>query len=143
LHGLKERALHLGGSPVDLVRKNEVGEDWPFVNAEPTDLRVVYLRSEKVSGKQVRSELDSREIGLNRFCYGLHQKRLGQASHAFKQDVTVCQKADHEPLYQLVLTDDNLTNLAHQSLQQIGLLGDLLVDVLYAGKIRHGLSSCT
>ena len=35
LHGLEQRALHFGGGPVDLVRKDEIAEDRPFFHREP------------------------------------------------------------------------------------------------------------
>ena len=61
LHGFEQCALHFGGGAIDLIGKDQVGEDRAFVSLELSALGVEYQRSDQVGRKQVGSELDAPE----------------------------------------------------------------------------------
>ena len=47
----------------------------------------------------------------------LDRQRLGQARHAFEQDVAVGQQADEQPVDQVALADDDVADLLAQAVQ--------------------------
>jgi hypothetical protein len=63
LHGLEQRALHLGGRAVDLVGQHQVREDGALLGAELAALLVVEHGAHHVGRQQVGRELDARELG--------------------------------------------------------------------------------
>ena len=118
LHGFEQRALHLGGRAVDFVGENEVGEDRAFARGEAAGLRIVNLRADDVGGQHVRRELQAREFHADARGHGFHGESLGQAGHAFEQDVAVGQQADDQPLGEILLADDDLAEFVKQRMRE-------------------------
>ena len=65
LHGFQQCRLHLGGGSVDLVGKDEIGEDGALVNLELLFLLGVDEGAGHVGWQQVGSELDAAEFGID------------------------------------------------------------------------------
>ena len=57
-----------------------------------------------------------------------HRQRLGQARHAFEQDVPAGQQADQDALDHRLLADDDLADLGAELVDEGGLFVDELVD---------------
>ena len=68
LHDLKQSALHLGGSAVDLVGQQQVREDRTELGLEPAGVLVVDPRPGQVGGHQIGGELDALELPADRRC---------------------------------------------------------------------------
>lgn len=88
---------------------------------------VIDIGTGEVARQQVRGELDAAETAVDGGGEGFHCGRLGQARQPLHQHMAVGQEADHQPVEQDVLTDDD----ARQRLTQFK----------DAGLIRHGNSS--
>ena len=57
LHGLQQRALHLGRRPINLVRQDEIAKNRSMLRAEIAVLRVEDHCADNVSRQHVRGEL--------------------------------------------------------------------------------------
>jgi hypothetical protein len=99
LHGLQQRAVHLGGCPVDLVRQHDIGEDGPLAGGENPLVRVVDQGADEVGGQQVRRELDALEARVDQLGQALDHLGLGESRHALDEDVAVAQQGDQDPLF--------------------------------------------
>src|SRR5215212_3457155 len=58
LHRLEQRRLYLGGRAVDLVSKNDVGEDRSFLHGELSVRLVVDLGADDIGGQEIGRELN-------------------------------------------------------------------------------------
>ena len=92
LHHFEQRALHLGRGAVDLVGQQQVGEDRAERGVELAGLLVVDARADQIGGHQVGRELDALELAADRLGQRLDRHGLGQAGHAFDQDVPARQQ---------------------------------------------------
>ena len=128
LHGFQQRALHLGRGAVDLVGQQQVGEDRPLARVKIRGLRVEDHGAGQVGRQQVGGELDALEVQVGDPGQGLDGQRLGQARHAFEQDVPRGQQGDHHPFQQFLLPDDDLGHFGHGLLDRQAVFLDLLVD---------------
>ena len=128
LHGFEQRALHLGGRAVDFVGEDEVGEDRAFARGEAAGLRIVNLRADDVGGQHVRRELQAREFDVHAVRQRFHGECLGQAGHAFEEDVAVGQQADDQPLGEIILADDDFAEFVEQRMRERARFLDRFVD---------------
>ena len=90
------------------IGEDEVGEDRAFARLKAAGLRVVNLRADDVGGHM--SGVNCRRQNFTHACVRqrFHRERLGEAGHAFEEDVAVGQQADDQPLGQIILPDDDL-----------------------------------
>ena len=100
LHRLEKRALHLGRRSVDLVGQQDAGDDRAGADVERAGRGPVDLGAGQVGGKKVGGELDSAEREVESLGRGAHGPGLGEAGHAFDQDVAAGQERDHQPFQQ-------------------------------------------
>ena len=117
LHRLEERGLRLRGRPVDLVGQEDVREDGAPLELEvPAPLGVLDddVRADDVRRHQVRRELDAREREVEATGQGADQEGLPQARDPFEQDVPAREERDEHLVHDLVVTDDDLVDLALQ-----------------------------
>ena len=132
LHRLQQGALHLGRGAVDLVGKDDVGEDRSALGGELAAARMVHQRTDQIRRQQVGGELDAPEARADRLRQGGDGQRLGQARHALDQQVGVGDQPDQQPVEQPVLADDLLAQLAAYLREGASLalhLGRYLADV--------------
>ena len=59
---------------------------------------------------------------------GFDRQRLGQAGHAFEQDVAVGEQADDQPFGQIILADDDLAEFVKQRVREGARFLDRFVD---------------
>ena len=135
LHGLQQRALHLGRGAVDLVGQDDAVEHRALLHRELARLAAVDGGAHDVGGQQVRRELDALEAGLDGLGQGAHGQGLGQAGDALEQDVAVGHQAEEHALDHLALADHHPAHLVQHRLQPAG---DLLGLRLIQGVLLHG-----
>ena len=97
----------------------------PERRPELAGLLVVDPRADEVGRDEVGRELDPLELAADRLGEGLDGHRLGQAGHAFDEDVAAGEQRDDQPLQQVVLADDDLLHLVQQALHRGGAVGDV------------------
>ena len=106
LHRLEQGALDLGRRTVDLVGQEDAGDDRTGADVERPGGGPVDLGAGQVGGKQVGGELDPAEREVEGLGQGPHRSGLGEAGHAFDQNVAAGQERDHQPFEQGPLADD-------------------------------------
>jgi hypothetical protein len=113
LHRLEQAGLGLRRGPVDLVGKDQVGEDRPGL--EPKDPLAALLdedvRAGDVGRHQVRRELDPVEGAVDDVGDRADEHGLAEPGDAFEENMGVRQEAGEGLPHQLALTDDDLANL--------------------------------
>ena len=92
-----------------------------------------------VGRQQVGGELDAAELAVDSLGEGADRQGLGQARHAFEQDVPVGKHRDHQVLHQVLLPDDHLAHLQRQEVDERALFLDAFVQLLdvYTFHIIH------
>src|SRR5690606_22089064 len=93
------------------------------------------VRARDVGRHQVRRELDTAVLKMERIGERAHEHRLAEARHAFEEDVPAGQQRDHHSTDYGLLADDHPANVA---LEQAGCLPQI-VDV--AWRLAHRTSS--
>jgi hypothetical protein len=119
LHHLEQRALHLGRRAVDFVGQQQVGEHRAQRGAELAGLLVVDARAHQVGRHQVGRELDALELAAHGVGQRLDGERLGQARHAFHQQVALGEHGDHHAFEEAVLPHDHALDLVEDLLHQL------------------------
>ena len=115
LHGFQQGGLDLGRGAVDFVRQDKIGEDRAFLGSELPFLRIIDHGAQQVRRQKVRRELDAGELRVQRARHGFYGERLGEAGHAFQQDVPLAEEAEDQPVHQRLLADDHLAYLRSES----------------------------
>ena len=90
------------GRPVDLVGEDDVGEQRPLVELEPT-LVIENLRADDVAWHQVRCELNAVEAQAQGLRNGVHEQGLGQPRYPDEQAVSSAEDGDEHLLDHLFL----------------------------------------
>jgi hypothetical protein len=124
LHGLEQRALHLGRRTVDLVGEHEVREDRAVPHLERRVARIVDQCADHVGRQQVGRELQAVEREGERARQRPHGERLGHAGRPLEQHVPVHQQADQHAVHEPVLPDDDAAHLREQRLDEGAAFGD-------------------
>jgi hypothetical protein len=97
---------------------------------ELTAAGVVNQRADQVGGQQVGRELETLKTGLNAGRHRFDSKRLGETGNAFEENVAISEQSKQEPVDQIFLSDDDVTDLLAQRRnplsQLLNLLGNLL-----------------
>ena len=70
------------------------------------------------AGNEVGRELDPLERAADRARQRLHGERLGEAGHAFDQQVALREDRDQHALEKVVLADDDPLDLVEDALHQ-------------------------
>ena len=132
LHRLEQGALDLGRGTVDLIRKDEVGEDGTFVDYERPVLLGIDEGAGKVGGKKVRGELDPAELGVDGLGQGVDGQGLGKAGDTLEEDVAVCQEAYQQVVHQMLLPHYHLPHLQRKQIHERAFFLDAVVQFLDA-----------
>ncbi len=110
LHGLKQRRLSLGRSPVDLIREHHVGEDRTLDESEGAapggEVFLDDLGAGDVARHEVGGKLHAVEREIERLGHRLDHERLGQAGHPDQQRVSAGQHGGHDPFHDVLLPHD-------------------------------------
>ena len=113
LHRLKQRGLALGARAVHFIGKQNLREDWPRTelhDAMPGIIIHENLRANNVRRHQIRSELNTTEVQVQRVTKRSNQERLSQTGNAFKENVTTCKECPQRLINDRLLTNDALTD---------------------------------
>ena len=119
LHHLEQRALHLGGRAVDLVREQEVAEHRAELGVEAARVRPEDPRADEVGGHEVGRELQALERAAEHVGDGLDGQRLGQTGNALEQHVPTGQERHEHALEHRLLADDHPLDLEEGRLQRV------------------------
>ena len=90
LHGLQQRGLSFGGSAVNFVRKQDVGEDWTLDEAELAPsifVLVEHIGARDVRGHQVGGKLNTIEAYVDDTGERADHQSLGQTWNSLEQAV--------------------------------------------------------
>ncbi len=77
-------------------------------------LGIVDLGADDVGRQHVGGELDREKRTRRALGEGFDRQGLGQAGHAFEQDMAVGEQPDDQPFDQVALADDDFTHFAHE-----------------------------
>ena len=125
VHCLQQRGLRFGRRAVDLVSKQQFGEDRAFGEDECVGLEIEQVGAEHVAGHQVGRELDAAKVDREGRGKRLRQQRLAGAGHAFEQNVPAHQQAGEHEIDDVILTDQGLADFAANGLGQVVNLANL------------------
>ena len=147
LHRFEERALRLGRRAVDLVRKEHVREDGPFVHDELARLVVPDLRAQDIRREDVGRELDALEVGRDAPGERLHEERLPEPREVLHQDVAAGEGARDELLDDELLSDDRAADARGELAEGADLVlvdGVLLFEIVVGLQREHskGVERC-
>ena len=120
LHRFEQRALHLGGSPVDLVGQQEVREHRPLPRHEGPVPLVVDEGPDQIGRQQVGRELDPGEVGPHALGNALCEQRLRDSRHPLDEQVATREEADQHPLHDVFLPDHDPAELGRQAVGKGG-----------------------
>ena len=117
LHRLEQRRLRFRRRAVDLVGKNDVGEDRTGRedHLAPAGGRVFLddVGAGDVGRHQVGRELNARELQLEHARQRVNQQRLGEPRDADDEAVAAHEEGRQYQLHRVLLADDELLQLSH------------------------------
>jgi len=90
------------------------------VRAEAAVLGREHHGADDVAGQQVGRELDALELDAEGGAEGFDEQGLGEAGHAFEEDVAVGEEGDEQALNDGVLADDGFADFFTQFLGPSG-----------------------
>ena len=105
LHRFEQSRLGFRGRAVDLVRQQNLCENWAALQVKLAGLHVKDDCADDIRGHQIRRELDAAILGLNQMGERLRHERFGGSGYAFQQDVTACEQGDQQQFDDIILTD--------------------------------------
>ena len=115
LHRLEQGGLSLGGSPVDFVGEDYVGEDGALDENEFASFSILAVlqdfRARDAGGHEVGGELNPPEGQRGSLCDGVDQKSLGQSRDTHQEGVSLREHAEKHPFDGFLLTDDYFAQL--------------------------------
>ena len=120
LHCLKQGGLSLRGCAVDFVSKDHIRKDWSGLKVEMLFAGLTLtddVGAENIRRHQIRRELDSRGLQMQRIAQGLDQLRLAQSRNAFEQDVAARKDGHQDIVDNVAVPDDNLGDLSADALE--------------------------
>ena len=133
LHGLEQRALHLGGGAIDFIGENEVGENRAFARGEAAGLRIINLRADDIGGQHVRRKLQARKFYVQARGQRFDRKGFGETGHTFEQHVAVGQQSDGEPFHKIGLPDNDLAEFVKKRMHKRARFLYRLIDCTNSG----------
>ena len=109
----------MAGRAIDFVGQDQVGEDRAELGRELAGSRVINQRADQIRRQQIGRKLEALEAGLDAGRQRLDGQRLGQAGHAFEQDVAVGEQAEQQSVDEIFLADDDVARLARATAESI------------------------
>src|SRR5262249_15113476 len=139
LHHLEQRALHLRRSPVNLIGKEEIGEDGTQRRGKVTVFLVIDARSHQVRRHEVRRELNSPERSANSSGERLNGEGLGEPRDAFDEQMSLGQDGYQHTFQEMILANDDLFHLVEDALHEGSNLASACFFVVHIGCARKSL----
>ena len=113
-HRLEHRALGTRRGPVDLVGKEDIGEDRAGDEREPLLLGVEQTPSRDIGGDQVAGELDSVEPAVERLGQRPGQKGLADPRDILQKEVPSGQERREKQVDRFTLAEDDRLDVGFQ-----------------------------
>ncbi len=112
LHRLEKSRLHLRRRTVDLIGKDQIGEDRPLLKLELAlaAFAEIDFGSGDVGRQQVGGELNARQAGFEVLGQALDRPGFGKPWQTLDKKVTVPEQTKQETLDHRLLTDDRLAD---------------------------------
>ena len=132
LHRFEQCRLDLRRRAIDLVRKNDIGVDRPFLDREAPGRLIVDLRADDVRWQQIGRKLNAAERSVDCFRQCSHGQSLRESGDSFQQHVSAGKQTYQEALDHVILTNDSSPYLLHNLLNYRGISG-------YSGGCVHVL----
>jgi len=122
LHRFEQRGLGLRRRAVDLIREDHVSKDGAFVEDHAAALLSIFedLRAGDVGGHEIGRELDAIKAEIEDISYSFHQQRLCQTGCAGDEAMPARDEGDEHLIHDLMLADDDLTDLGEEPLANSG-----------------------
>ena len=108
-----------GGRTVDLVRKDEIGEDRPEPGLEVRGTGVEDRYTQHVGREEVARKLDAAEREAQSGPKGMSQRGFTYPRDVLEENMSAGEERRHRKTYNLFLAVENLLDLADQTLEQI------------------------
>ncbi len=110
LHGFQQGGLGFGWRTVDLVGKQQLGEDRTLAEPKRTGVEIIDVRAEDIGGHQVGRELNTLELGLHQQRNGFRHQRLRGAGDAFEQHMPARKQGDQHVRERVFLPDQHFSS---------------------------------
>ncbi len=94
LHRFQQGCLGFGWRTVDLVGKQQLGEDRTLAQPKLTGVEIIDVRAEDIGGHQVGRELNPLELGLHQQRNGFRHQGLRGTGYAFEQHMPAREQGD-------------------------------------------------
>ena len=107
LHAFEQRRLRLRRGAVDLVDEEEIREDRPGPELELVPLLVEDVDARDVGRQQVRRELETRKLAVQRACERLGEHRLPDARKVLDDRVPLGDEAEDDEAQRLLRCVDH------------------------------------
>ena len=133
LHRLQHGRLRLGRRPVDLVRQTDLRENRSFLeleNAFPVGRFQHQVGPQNVGGHQVRGELNTVEVEVERRGQGSNQQCLAEPGNAFEQAMPSHEQTGQHAVHDIVVPHDDSANLLTQGVVTVSKFFGLLLHLL-------------
>ena len=123
--------MHFGGSAVDLIGEDEVGEDGAEFRSKGFLIGVVDHGAEEIGREEIGGELNAGKVGLQGTGEGFDGQGLCKAGDPFKKNMAVTEKADEELVDEVFLSNEDACHFrAHVPNPSAG-DGDLFLQFLW------------
>jgi hypothetical protein len=127
LHRLEQRRLRFRRRPINLVREQNIREDWPLDEADDAlpGRAILFddLGAKDVRRHEVGRELNAVEFQIDRFGELLDEQCLRESWNTAQQAMSAGEKRDQDLAHDALLADDGLGELV---LEPAGHFGDAL-----------------
>src|SRR3990172_9490061 len=114
LHRLEEGGLGLGSGAIDLVREDDLTEQWPPLELEVLSSLAVlhdHRGPENVGRHEVRGELDPGKLQIETPTQRLDQQGLAESRHTLQQGMPPAEKRQEDLLDHVAVSHDDPPDL--------------------------------
>ena len=120
LHRFEQSRLRFCGRTVDFISEEHLAEYWSFSKDKVVLLTIENGRSGHVRREEVGRKLHALKVAAEELGEHFRERRLGDAGHAFEQDVPPRDHGDEESIHRLVGPDDDAGNFSRDIFGNIG-----------------------
>ena len=107
-HGFQQSRLHFGWCPIDLIRQNQIVENWSVLKLKRAGLWAENIGACDIARQEVGGELNTVEAAFDAFCHLFDSARLGQTRSPLDQEVAVGEECQNEFMNQILLANNLL-----------------------------------
>ena len=115
LHGFEEGALCFGGSAVEVVGQQDVGEDRSRYEIKRSVIYAVNVGAGDVGRHEVARELNAFEATGDALGEGLCEGCFSEPRHAFDENVSASEHCSYQETERVIFTDINFADFLFQT----------------------------